>query len=259
MNGILEKKFNKLVNILRGTGKPAIAFSGGLDSTFLVWYAHKLLGRDMTAVTTDTGCMIPGELTFATEFCKRHGIAHHIIRVNMPGHDEFAANGPDRCYYCKSTMFKMINSFASVNGYTHVADGTNADDVCKDRPGLRALTEEKIISPLLMAGFTTKDVAESLKYYSLIPEARESNSCLATRIATGERISAEKLVRVAEAEEWLKKRGFRGVRVKTTGNNATIIVAPDGAEMLEDKTFTEEIVNYFAKLGLMLGERVING
>lgn len=254
-------KLDDLEKILKMHSRLCVSFSGGIDSTFLVYFANKVLGSDMVAVTVNTSCMIDGELRFARTFCKSRGIKHAILPVNMLNYDEFVRNDPKRCFYCKTIIFESLNEYAQENGYDFAADGTNLDDISKDRPGLAALTNEGIISPLLMAEFTTQDVLDAANYFDVLGKDQESNSCLATRVATGETITMERLKKVSRAEAWLKARGFKKIRVKTSEKQdsenqsgiiqARIIVAEDQEHLLEGELL-DQAREYFAEIGLEL-------
>ena len=187
MNGNLQEKYNKLLNILRNTGGLAVAFSGGVDSAFLVYAAQ---------ITLD--------------------------QLAIPG---FCQNGAERCYYCKYALFTKIKEAAQKQGISLVADGANTDDESDYRPGMRATAELGILSPLREAGFSKQDIRDISKELGIFTWNKPSYACLASRIPYGEEITEEKLAMVEKAEQALLDMGFKEMRVRCHGKVARIEVA----------------------------------
>ncbi len=214
---ILLDKYDILKKTLASYQSVAVAFSGGVDSTFLLYTAHKTLGNKTLAITAKS-CVIPkGEMTEATEFCKKFGIRQMIIEPDILSVPEFTENPPDRCYYCKKRIFSKMKDIALDTGMKVLTEGTNVDDRGDFRPGLKALEELKIHSPLVELGFTKKEIRALSRALELPTWDKPSNACLATRIPYGETIDATKLALIEKAEQYLRDLGFNEVRVRMHG------------------------------------------
>ena len=225
MNGNLQEKYNKLLNILRSTGGLAVAFSGGVDSAFLVYAAHEALGGKLLAITAVTQSYPRHEAADAAKILAKYGVKHEEITLDQLAIPGFCENGAERCYYCKYALFSEIKAEAAKHGITAVADGANTDDENDYRPGMRATAELGILSPLRSAGFSKLDIREASKELGIFTWNKPSYACLASRIPYGEEITAEKLAMVERAEQALLDMGFKEMRVRCHGNLARIEVA----------------------------------
>lgn len=214
INENIEKKLTSLKNCLSSNAPLLVAFSGGIDSSVLAYMAHETLGEQMLAVRVNTGTMSPDEQDGGERFCAEHGIPFKTIDVNMLGDETFVANDGLRCYYCKSRIFRTLQEWAAANGYAAVCDGTNVTDTGKNRPGLKAITEQKVLSPFLEAGMTTEDIVALGHELKILAPGKESNSCMATRIVTGQRITVDKMEIIDKAEKILKTYGFTYIRAR---------------------------------------------
>lgn len=223
----------------------AIAFSGGTDSTLLLAAVHDALGERAMAFTVVTPYMERQEIADALALAEELRVHHELIEMPLP--ESMERNPPDRCYLCKRALFEKILARASEAGYTKIMDGTNLDDLNDYRPGLRALRELGIESPLLECRLTKEDVRRLSAERGLRTFDKPTNACLLTRLPLGERISMEKLQRIEEAEIFLKGRGYRWVRVRMHETLARIEVAQEQlGSLLED---AETVVAALERLG----------
>jgi uncharacterized protein len=222
-------KLKQLRERLRHIGSAVVAFSSGVDSTFLLRVAHEELGEHVVAATIRSHTFPTRELDEAAAFCHAEGVRHEIIdseELDIPG---FAENPPDRCYHCKRELFSKLLAFAHENGLAAVLEGSNLDDDGDYRPGRRAIRELGIVSPLHEAGLTKAEIRALSREMGLPTSNKPSFACLASRFPYGERITAAALERVERAEQWLLDAGFglTQLRVRSHGNLARIEVPPD--------------------------------
>ncbi len=224
-----DMKLERLRVRLREIGGAAVAFSSGVDSTFLLRVAHEALGDRVVAVTIRSSTFPKHELDEAVAFCRAEGIRHEIIdscELDIPG---FAENPPDRCYLCKKAIFGKIMEFAQANGLKAVLEGSNKDDDGDYRPGRRAIMELGVMSPLREVGLTKTEIRALSRRMGLPTADKPSFACLASRFPYGERITAEGLARVERAEHWLRDAGMglAQLRVRSHGDMARIEVPPE--------------------------------
>ena len=223
----IRNKEAALTAYIKAAGKLAVAFSGGVDSTYLAYKAHEVLGDNALAVTIRSQVLIDEDFEWTVDFCRDNGIKQVVIECDVFDSEQFENNPPDRCYYCKKMDFDAILKSAAERGITVVADGSNVDDTGDYRPGMRAMAELGIVSPLKEAGLTKNDIRQLSKEAGLPTWDKPAAACLASRFAYREKITTEGLIRVANAEKFIRDLGFRGIRVRVHGNLARIEVAPD--------------------------------
>ena len=245
---ILEKEDN-LKSYLRELGSIAVAFSGGVDSTYLLKVAHDLLGEKAIAVTGSLQSFPKREFDEAVLFCQKEGIKQLQVPVDVFSIDGFRNNPVDRCYHCKKYIFTNIIMEARKYGIVHVADGSNVDDDDDYRPGHRAIKELEVISPLRKAGMTKKDIRFLSEKLGLATWNKPSMACLASRFVYGEEITGEKLSMVERAESLLREMGFSQYRVRIHGLMARIEVPENEMERILKEKIRMKIRQEFKDLG----------
>lgn len=247
----LQEKLTWLEEYIRGLGSLAVGFSGGVDSSLLLVVAANVLGDKAMAITGVDASIPERELKEAKEFCKEREIRHIICKVNPMKEESYRHNSPDRCYFCKHGIFTEIKKIAAENGIEYVAEGSNMDDLGDYRPGLKAVEELSVKSPLREAGLTKQDIREISKALGLPTWSKPAYACLASRFVYGEEITEEKLRMLDQAEQFLIEHGFLEERVRIHGNIARIEVPAKDIERLASEEIREAVYEKFKALGFM--------
>ena len=244
-------KHNRLQQILREFDRIAIAYSSGVDSTFLLKTAHDVLGSQAIALTAQSRLFTKRELDDAIQFTTQNGIEHVIIDFDALAVSGLAQNPKNRCYLCKKELFTQMQRIAHKRGITHIAEGSNADDVNDYRPGMQAIAELGILSPLRDAELTKQEIRQLSAEMGLPTWNKPSFACLASRIPYGEEITPERLAMIEAAELYLLDLGFNQVRVRHHGNLARIEMDEEGLERLLNKSQREAIHHRLRELGFI--------
>ena len=246
---LLQEKYELLKDIIEKKESAAIAFSGGVDSTFLLRVAKEVLGDRLIAVTATSSTYPERELKEAIKYSEDIGVKHIIISSEELEIEGFASNPKNRCYYCKKELYTKINNIASANGVGYVFDGSNLDDTGDYRPGMQAAKELDVVSPLKEAGLTKNDIRDLSKELGLPTWNKPSFACLSSRFPYGNKITLPKLNMVDKAEQFLLDMGITQVRVRHHGEIARIEVEPSERENFFDIEVMNRIGNELKKIG----------
>ena len=236
--------------------KVALGFSGGVDSSYLLYAASKY-AKEVRAYYVKSAFQPAFELEDAKKLADEIGADMKVIHVDVLRDEQVAANPPDRCYYCKRQIFGTISSVAAEDGYSILLDGTNASDDADDRPGMKALGELRVLSPLRICGLTKKEIRERSKEAGLFTWNKPSYACLATRVAAGEQITKEKLEMIEKAEDYLFSLGFSDFRVRTLQGHARLEIPKEQTELLlqHREEILQELKESFLSVSLDLNAR----
>lgn len=243
------RKYNALKSMMNGFGSVAVAFSGGVDSTFLLYAAKETLGDRVIAVTAQSCSFPKRELNEAKAFCEERQIRHFICESEELDIEGFSQNPKNRCYLCKHELFEKIQKIAEQEKITAIVEGSNLDDNGDYRPGLQAVAELGIKSPLRQIGFTKNDIRTLSRYLELPTWDKQSFACLSSRFVYGETISKEKLGMVDRAEQLLLDLGFHQVRVRIHDTMARIEVLPEEFVKLIAEDTRAKIITGFREYG----------
>jgi len=245
----LDKDLDRLKNILRELESVLVAFSGGVDSSFLLHVAHEVLGDSAKAITFVSPFLSRLELDRATQFCEERNIKHIFLKIDPLAAEEIRANQPDRCYHCKKQVFSQGLAESQKISIPHLVDGSQLSDASDHRPGHRALEELGIRSPLAESGLYKEQVRLLSQTLGLTSWNLPPMACLASRIPYGTPLSHESLARVESAEEFLFTEGFNVVRVRDHDGTARIELSPEDIERFKDTDLRDRMVAYFKSLG----------
>ncbi|MCI5857763.1 MAG: ATP-dependent sacrificial sulfur transferase LarE [Agathobacter sp.] len=237
MDKALLEKYDRLKDYLASFGSVAVAFSSGVDSTFLLYAAKEALGDRAIAVTASSCSFPERELKEAKEYCSKMGIRHFVIKSEELEIEGFSHNPKNRCYLCKHELFEKIGALAKEQGINEIAEGSNLDDNGDYRPGLQAVAELGVKSPLRHIGFTKQEIRELSQYLNIPTWNKQSFACLSSRFPYGDLINEKKLKMVDRAEQLLLDMGFHQLRVRIHGDVARIELLPEEfPKFMEEET-----------------------
>lgn len=245
----LNDKMSRLKESLQAMQSVVVAFSGGVDSTFLLKTAHDVLGSDVIAVTARSLSFPQRELNEATAFANAQGITHILVDSEELDIDGFSSNPSNRCYLCKTELFTKIREIADSHHIQYVLEGSNADDMGDYRPGLTAVSEQGIRSPLRESGLTKAEIRALSKELNLPTWDKQSFACLSSRFPYGEKITPERLRMIDRSEQFLLDEGFHQVRVRFHGSLARIETDEAGFRMMADPSTRDRVTRKLKEFG----------
>ena len=246
----LASKRDRLLEILRGYGSVAVAYSGGIDSTVVAKAARLALGDAAVAVTAVSPSLASGELGEAAELARRIGIRHRVIETQEFDDPNYVRNAPNRCYFCKTELYTELEGLLPQLGVAVIANGANTDDTGDWRPGMVAASEHRVRSPLIEAGLSKAEVRQIAEHWGLPNWDKPATPCLSSRIAYGLEVTPERVRQIDAAERFLHEHGFREVRVRYPQPDVARIEVPL-TELLRfvEPEFRAQLVEHFKSLG----------
>ena len=250
VDATLAAKRDRLLEIVRGYGSVAVAFSGGIDSTVVAKAARQALGEAAVAVTAASPSLASGELELAAELARLIGIRHRVIDTQEFGDPNYVRNAPNRCYFCKTELYSELERLLPQLGVAVIANGANTDDTADWRPGMEAASEHRVCSPLIEAGLGKAEVRRLAEHWGLPNWDKPATPCLSSRIAYGLEVTPERVRQIDAAERFLHEQGFRELRVRYPHPDVARIEVPQ-AELprLVETQLRLRLIEHFKSLG----------
>ena len=246
---VLHAKSQRLQEHLRGLGRVLVAYSGGVDSAFLAFTAHRELGENMLAVLADSPSLARSQMLDAVAFSQEHGIPLTIIRTEEMERPDYRRNDASRCFHCKDELFTVMEGFRLQHGFDVIAYGVNSDDQGDYRPGQEAARQHSVAAPLLETGLTKPEIRELARLAGLRVWDKPASACLSSRIEYGRPVTPEALRAVEQGEEALRRMGFRQLRVRHHGDIVRIEIARDELPRALSPEMAAEFTRIFKALG----------
>jgi uncharacterized protein len=247
----LQGRYARLRDVLRGLESAAVAFSGGVDSTFLGWAARDALGDRAVLVTADSESYAEGELEESRRLAALIGLRHLVIRTHEVENDAYAENPPNRCFFCKEELFARLEPIAAAEGLRHLVYGATVDDLGDHRPGMASARQRGVKAPLIEAGLGKADIRTLSRAVGLPTWDKPAMACLSSRFPHGTRITPEKLRQVDQAEAFVRRLGFREFRVRHHGDLARLEIAKGEMGRLWEEGRAEAIAARLVELGFL--------
>jgi pyridinium-3,5-biscarboxylic acid mononucleotide sulfurtransferase len=245
----IQEKSRALESRLRELGRVLVAYSGGVDSAFLAWAAHQVLGKNMLAVIADSPSLARTQLSDAIAFAKEQSIPLEVIATSELERPEYVRNDAQRCYFCKDELFTWMDELRAVRGLQAIAYGVNLDDQGDWRPGQRAAAAHSVVAPLLDAGLRKEEIRTLARSAGLRIWDKPASACLSSRIEYGRPVTPEALSAVEQGEDALRKLGFRQIRVRHHGEMVRIEIAREELQGALDLNMALEFTKIFKALG----------
>jgi uncharacterized protein len=247
--GILKAKQDRLFSILKPMRRVIIAYSGGADSAYLAWAAHRMLGANAVAVTADSASIPQSHKSDAEAFARECGFRHEYIETREFDNPDYIKNDPNRCFHCKDELFTRLEIVARERGIEHIAYGVNVDDLGDYRPGQHAAKLHQAKAPLVDAGLTKAEIRELSRLTGLSTWDRPASACLSSRIPYGTPVTIENVKTVERGEEAIRQLGFRQFRVRFHGKLVRIEIAKDELAIALTPEMAQRFVQIFKPLG----------
>ena len=245
----LLQKRSDLVNILEQMRSVIVAYSGGVDSAFLAAVANEALGRKALSVTAVSPSLAPSELDEATDLANRIGLNFMTIETNEIDRPDYQANNPDRCFFCKDELYTHLVRFAEEESFDSIVNGTNVDDLGDYRPGIEAAKQYGVRSPLVEAELTKDDIRALSRDMDLPTWDKPAQACLSSRIPYGTTVTVEALTKIAKAEQFLRSKGFKQLRVRHHDTISRIEIEPSDFSAITSEPLRSEINQEFKNIG----------
>jgi uncharacterized protein len=245
----LARKQRRLHDLLTGLGRTLVAYSGGVDSAYLAWAAHRALGNDMLAVIADSPSLARTQLQDAVAFAREQQIPLQVIQTQEMDKPEYVRNDTSRCFHCKDVLFNVMAEFAAAGRFQAIAYGVNLDDEGDFRPGQKAAGNHGVAAPLLEAGLSKADIRELARLADLRVWDKPASACLSSRIEYGRPVTREALLAVERGEDALRALGFRQIRVRHHGEIARIEIARDELAAALNLAIFADLTRIFKDLG----------
>lgn len=249
--GDLDSKEQILFERLRSLRRVIVAYSGGTDSAYLAWAAHRVLGDDAVAITADSASIPTSHKRDAEAFAHECGFRHEYIETHEFDNPDYVKNDKDRCFHCKDELFERLEAFAAQAGYDHIVYGVNKDDLGDYRPGQRAAKLHSVLAPLVDAGLTKAEIRELSRRAGLSTWDRPAAACLSSRVPYGTAVTKERIRTIEDGEEAVRALGFRQFRVRFHGELVRIEIAKEELARALDPNMAAEFTRIFKALGFL--------
>lgn len=246
---VIASKATRLDQILAVSGRLLVAYSGGVDSAFLAWAAHHILGDQMLAIIADSPSLARTQLEDALAFARENGIPIETIATRELENPAYARNDAQRCFHCKDELFMVMEQYRAEHGFDAIAYGVNLDDQGDFRPGQRAAQQHRVLAPLLEAGLGKAEIRELARQAGMRVWDKPASACLSSRIEYGRPVTSEALRVVEQGEDALRGLGFRQFRVRHHGEIVRIEIAPDELERAMSVEMGRQFTAVFKQLG----------